>query len=220
MRREALLLALLLATSAASSTDWPDVPLPDDAAPEWVSRHMLYNGLPMRASRFTTAGKREEVIDFYRKRWGTQMVQDQLGGKTILGRLDGEHYLTVELESAGAATQGTVGVMRLPKEPPREPAGHGFAKPAGSEVVNDIRYLDTRNETRTLVLTNALSPYVNQQFYVQRLRAQGWEIHDSGGCKSFSNACSARFEKKGGARMTMTIDRGRDGGSVVVANLE
>lgn len=220
MRRNAWLLLLSLPAGPACAADWPDVPLPADSQSEWVSKHMLYNGLPMRARRFFSAASQEETKAFYRKLWQGKLVEDKLGAKTILGHLDGEHYVTVELQQEGAATQGTIGIMALPKEPPREPAGHGFARPAGSQVVNDIRYLDTPNETRTLVLTNQLSPYVNQQFYVQRLRAQGWEISDTGQCRSFSNTCTARFEKKGGARMALAIDRNARGGTVVVANIE
>lgn len=220
MDRNAGVLMLMLLAGAAPASDWPDVPLPADSRSEWVSKHMLYNGLPMRASRFFSATSHEQTKAFYRKLWRDKVVEDKLGDKTVLGHLDGAHYVTVELQQAGTATQGTIGIMALPTAPPREPAGHGFARPAGSRIVNDIRYLDTPNETRTLVLTNPLSPYVNQQFYVQRLRARGWEISDTGQCRSFSNTCSARFENKGGARMTMAIDRDAQGATVVVANIE
>lgn len=215
-----LLAALLLACTSARADDWPDVPLPDHSRGEWVSKHMVYNGLHMRAAQFTTPTTMEDALTFYRRQWRGDLTENRVGSKTVVGRPSGKHFITIELEPKGKTTRGTVGITRMPDGPPDQPVGHGFARPAGSRVVNDIRYLDTGNETRTLMLSNRLSPYVNQQFYARRLRAQGWDIADAGGCKSSSHACTARFEKKNGARMTMSVVRERQGGSVVVANLE
>lgn len=212
-------LALTL-TGAAHADEWPDVALPDGSQGEWVSRHMIYNGLHMRAGKFSSTTSADDTLAFYRKAWRGDLTENRMRGKTVIGRPHGRHFVTVEIEPRGAGAGGTIGIMRLPEGPPEQPPGHGFARPAGSEVVNDIRYLDTRNETRTLLLTNTLSPFVNQQFYLRRLRSQGWDIVDPGGCKSSSQACTARFEKKNGARMSMSIRREREGGTVVVANLE
>ena len=208
-----------IVSPATAAAAWPEVPLPADSSAEWVSRHMVYNGLDMRARRFRSGSTPEQAIAFYREAWGERMVQDQVGRKTVLGHLADGHYVTVEIEPAGGATRGTVGIMRIPDGPLREPPGHGFARPAGSEVVNDIRYLDTPSPVRTLVLTNRHSPYVNQQFYRQRLAAQGWTPRP-GACAAASSACVADFEKPGGARMRMSIRRDGDARTVVVANLE
>lgn len=226
MRRSAPLAAafapLLLSAAAggAQAGGWPEVPLPADSSAEWVSRHMVYNGLDMRARRFHSPATPEDTVAFYRDAWRGRMVRDEVGGRTVLGHLADGHYVTVELVPSGAATQGTIGILRIPERPPATAAGHGFAKPAGSEVINDIRYLDAARETRTLMLQNRLSPYANQQFYRQRLAAQGWQSTSARACGAASTACSAEFEKKDGARMRMTVRRGDDGLSTVVANLE
>lgn len=220
-KRAAAALLLVLAWPAiAQSAAWPDVPTPEGASSEWVSRHMVYNGIDMRALRFRSDASREDAIAFYTKAWRGKVVRDEVAGKTVLGHHTGGHYVTVELAQDGAATQGTVGIMRLLDGPPARPPGQGFARPAGSEVVNDIRYLDTAREARTLVLRNGISPYANQQFYRQRLGAQGWRATGRGTCGANARACMADFEKDDGSRMRMTIRRDADDRTTVVANLE
>src|SRR5690606_21864595 len=108
-----LLLALL---SAPATAGWPTVPLPEHSKGETVSRHMTYNGLPMRASRFSTTQEVEEIVAFYARKWNGKYVVDQLEGKTIIGHADGDHYVTVEVEPAGGGSEGTVGIVEMPAE--------------------------------------------------------------------------------------------------------
>ena len=108
-------LGALLPHGAVLARDWPDVPLPEGAQGEWVSRHMVYNGLNMRASRFMVAAKADAVEAFYRQAWKGEVVRNTLGRKTILGRADGDHFITVELTAKGGGTQGQIGIMEMAK---------------------------------------------------------------------------------------------------------
>src|SRR5690606_5042909 len=61
-----VLLAGLAVAGPGRAVDWPDVPVPEGATGETVSSHMIYNGMSMRASRFTVDLPVEEVKAFYR----------------------------------------------------------------------------------------------------------------------------------------------------------
>lgn len=199
---------------------WPTVALPEGSQGETVSEHMNYNGLKMRASHFQTSQQPVEVIAFYAKEWKGKYVVDKLGSKTIVGHAEGNHYITVELEGVGGGTKATLGIVELPKDRTKPNLGEGFYRPAGTTVVSDIRYLDTPEQARTLVLENELSPYVNQQHYFQRLRTQGWRSVSNGNCKPSSTECVARFEKAGGGKMVMTMTRESGMTTATVVNIE
>lgn len=210
--------ALLMAGPAMA---WPAVPLPEHSQGEWVTRHMNYNGLNMRASRFVTTLGLEDVKAFYRGIWGEQVVENTLEtGKTVLGRADGTHFITVELKTLGGGTEGVIGLMEMVEGRVDFTMGEGFVSPAGSEIYNDIRFLDGPRESRTLGLHNSRTPFVNHQFYHHQLRMQGWHItSDPTACRSYSQACVAGFTRRN-ETMTLVITREARGGSNVVANIE
>lgn len=210
-------LSTMLALPAVAA-DWPDVPAPEHSQSEWVSRHMVYNGVHMRSSRFTTARSPEQVEAFYREQWGADLVRNRLGRKTILGHREGRHFITVDLEGAGGGTEGTVGIVDMQAPPPRHPLGHGLPRPANSEVINDIRYLDTDSPARTLLLHNTLSPRLNHDYYFRRLSGDGWRHEGGGGCSATSTSCVARFARPG-AHMAVTFNRTPSGrGTTVMIN--
>ncbi|QDH71595.1 hypothetical protein [Marilutibacter alkalisoli] len=186
---------------------WPSVPLPDNSRGEMVSEHIKFNGLNMQASRFATSQSPEDVAAFYATQWPGQHVVDKVESKTVIGRAAGKYYITVELEASGGGTEGTVGIIELPKDGQVPSMGEGFYRPAGTDVVSDISYLDTPNKSRTLVLHNQMSPYVNQQHYLQRMRAEGWSVVESAGCRPSSSQCVVRFERARGRRMAIAITR-------------
>lgn len=217
-RFAALGMWVLIAASGAAWA-WPSVPLPEGSKGERVSDHMKYNGLDMRASRFATPLRPAAVIDFYARQWPGTHVIDRLGEKTIIGHAQGPHYVTVELVAAGGGTEGTIGIVLLPDKAIRPVLGEGFFKPVSTEVISDISYLDTPNETRTLVMRNRLTPYLNLQHYHQRLASDGWKSEDSSSCKPASRECIVRFGKANDRRLVMTMTR-QDAGTLLVANIE
>ncbi|MGO3128023.1 MAG: hypothetical protein ACTIJY_08120 [Luteimonas sp.] len=212
-----LLTTLLLSGHARA---WPTVPLPEQSQGEWVTRHMNYNGLDMRASRFVTTQSLDDVKAFYRSTWGEQMVENAIGHRTFLGRAEGAHFISVELKSLGTGTEGVVGLMEMVDGEIDFTIGEGFPSPGGSEIYNDIRYLDGPRESRVLALSNERTPFVNHQFYHHQLRMLGWRMTSDGtACRAHSESCLAGFERQS-QTMTLVISRGEPGGSHVVATIE
>ena len=133
---------------------------------------MLYNGLPMRISRFTSALPVSSIVSYYNREWPGQTVINEVGGKTVIGHAHGEYYVTIEVSAKGSGSQSQIGITRLLKRKPDAAAGADFPKPSGTQVINDITYLDTPG--RSLSMESTLSPFQTDAFYASRLPADGW----------------------------------------------
>lgn len=215
MRRvvEVALTAMLLA-GPVHATDWPDVPVPEGSSGQWVTRHMINNGLHMRVSRHRMQADPQALVGFYRRQWPSEVVVNEVGSKTIVGHAQGDHFITIEISRDGAGSEAQIGIMKMPKEKPRQPLGAGFLKPAGAQVLNDIQYLD--NPGRTLSLQTALSPQQSEAFYRSRLPGQGWKLERSQPCGSAATSCIASYTKAD-QQMQLVFNRG-SGGTSIVAN--
>lgn len=216
------LLALLLCMSPAAAADWPAVPVPAGARGEVVTRHMLYNGIDMRASQFQVKQPLSEVKAFYRGEWGKRLTDTPLGNKHVLGHLAKGHFITVELAAAGeTSTRGQIGVMKIPDTlPDADAIGRGFARLPNTTVVEDIVYLDTPGKVRTLNLVNRYSPFQNAQFYSRRYKGQGYaQEPDAAPCVAASRKCLLRYSK-GEARVMVSAIQDRKLGTVIVAVVE
>ncbi|WP_295928803.1 hypothetical protein [uncultured Xanthomonas sp.] len=210
-----------LAAQPARAVDWPDVPVPDEASGEVVSDHMLYNGIAMRASRFSVAQSPRQVEQFYRKEWGDLVVTTPAGSKTVLGHMTKSgYYITVELSGDANRTQGQIGVMEIPKKNlPADGVGKGFGRLPDTQVAEDIVYMDTPRHVRTLSMLNRYTPLQNQQYYARYFAGQGYARDGSSStCTASSPHCVSRFTRRDD-RVTVTSSRGQTG-TVIVAVVE
>lgn len=213
-----MLLAMSLACSPLRAAAWPEVAEPDNVQSQWVSKGMIYNGIPMRVSRFSSSLPVASVVAFYNRQWPGQTVVNEVGAKTVVGHAQGEHYITVEISGKGAGSEAQVGIVRLLKQKPTTAPGADFPKPQGTQVVNDITYLDTPG--RTLAMESTLSPFQSEAFYANRLPAAGWQ-RDTGGrpCSMVALQCVVRYSR-GKQDMTMTFQRHEQGSSIVVNQIQ
>ncbi len=215
-----LAISMLLMAIAGPACAWPKVPLPPGTTGQAVTKHMIYNGVPMRASEISVPMSLDDVVAFYQEQWAGNVVADRMNGKTIVGHLDGKHYVTVELKGAGTRTEGTIGIMELPREQVQRELGKGIDKPANTEVVSDIRYLDAKG-ARTVVMKNQLSPYVNMRYFVQRLPARGWKLdRDPRQCLASSGECVLNFTGSSDARLSLALTRDQPPDTAIVVNIE
>lgn len=207
----ACLLMLPLTTTAA---DWPSVPFPQGVRAELVSGDMLFNGLPMRSARFESERGVDEVVEFYREKWDGQIVINEVAGKKVIGHLQDQHYITVELASVGGGTRATVGMMDITAEAPEGAPGEWFPQPANTEVLSEIQQLDLPGEPRTLMLENDLSPSQNYLFLRRKLLASQWTATGPG-CSMMASSCAVQFEKAQ-QHMTITLNREQEQTVIVV----
>lgn len=201
--------AITTCSQPSLASRWPDVALPENARTQWVSRDMTYNGLRMRTYRFKLERPLGEVVDFYRRRQGQNMVENQLGNKTVLGYMQGRHFVTIELSSVAGKTEGQVGIMVIPQRKPA-PAGKSFEKPGSTRVYEEIIYRDMPGNPTTLRMGNQMSPYQNQQFFRRNYLRKGYVEHSgSATCSSASHTCITHYQK-GALHASITTIRNED----------
>lgn len=205
---------LLASPTLAFAVSFPAVPVPEGASGEVVTKHMVYNGVDMRASRFTARQPISEVKAFYGTEWGSGMVESKLQGKTILGHRSGRHYITVELTPSGELTRGQIGITHIPDRPVANRRGDGFPTLSGTLVIEDIVYMDTPSKARTLNMRNTYSPHQNDRYYQRMLRGRGFVREASqGGCVANSSRCVSYFSK-GDSRIVVAYVRDASGTQV------
>ena len=214
MRRvvEGFACAMLVIVLPVAAADWPDVPLPDDAQSIEVAGDMLFNGLPMSTRKFRTQASPEDVQRFYREEWAGEVVENELGTATVLGHLEGPHYITVQVEGMGGGTEATVGIMDTRVKKPKHPPGDWLVRPTNTEVLSDVQYLDLSGKPRTLALRNTLSPSQNYLFYRSRLAADEWKP-EGPGCSVMASSCLVEFSR-GDEHLSLAIQR--EGGSTTL----
>ncbi|KGM56730.1 hypothetical protein N799_02240 [Lysobacter arseniciresistens ZS79] len=212
---EVFALVLLALATPAAAADWPDVPMPGGAEGIDVAADMLFNGLPMSTRKFRTSDRPDDVKRFYRDEWAGAVVENDLGAGTVLGHLEGRYYITVQIEGVGGGTEATVGIMDTRVGKPEQPPGAWLARPANTEVLSDVQYLDLDGRPRTLALRNTLGPSQNYLFYRSRLAADGWKP-EGPGCSVMASRCLVEFSR-GDEHLSLAIQREGDS-TTVLAN--
>lgn len=92
---------------------WPSVALPDHVNAYKIGEQMTVNGMPMRMQGFLSGGKVNELAQWFRQSMGKPLMENTLGSKLILGRAEGEHYVSVQLEATPQGTRGLIAVTQL-----------------------------------------------------------------------------------------------------------
>lgn len=207
-------LALGLAASMpAMASSWPELPLPDDSQGEWVSRHMIHNGVPMRAARFQSQLPPAQLVRYYEQLWPGQVTVTHLGSKKIVAHGTNKHFFTIEISGGAAGSEGQIGIVEVLKETPRAEPGADFLKPSGTQVVTDTVYLD--NPGRTLTMNVRMSPFQADGFYKSRLPERGWRSQDAKPCPMMALSCTASYSN-GKEQMTLTFNRNGETTDMVV----
>lgn len=215
-----LIAALFLVQSTVSGasvfSSWPSVPTAPQTQTQSVARKIIFNGLDMRASVFHSARSPAEFIAYYRKLWNNKIVVNQVGSAHVVGHRDGSYFITVQVQTEGSGSKGSIGIVDIGHAPKKVDLGKGLPKPAGSVVFNDIRYPDDPTPSRMIALINSLSPRQNVTYYREHLEANQW--------KPISDHCAAKgcvlSFHRGNQKMNLAISRFHLGHSQLVAIIQ
>lgn len=110
----ALVMILMLSGGLASAqSNRSQIELPKEAKAFEIGGRVTVNGLPLHLRGFVSARKPAQLAVWFRQTLGNPLVENKLGDSLILGRAQGEHYLTVQLEPAGAGTRGLIAIADL-----------------------------------------------------------------------------------------------------------
>lgn len=209
---------IALAASLSTNTAWaaPDVPLPPHTRTATVAKAIIYNGLDMHATVFQSDLSQQQVIHFYKQQWGKKSVVNSLQASKVVGHLDGDAFITVQVAPDGAGSKGTIGVIKLPPRGASRPqVGKGLPQPFGAKVVNDIAYPDDRTPARTVLMIDKLSPDQNADYFRSRLIANGWTDANTNGCAHGADHCVLEF-KRGHSTMMFVSQRTQERSEVLM----
>jgi hypothetical protein len=170
--------AAVIATSAQAEAAWPDVAMPGGVSITSVARHTALNGMPMRIDMFSSRKTAAELLDFYRHEWGARHVENTIRGTTVIGRVQGEFYITVQIKPAARGAQGVIAVTRM--NAPVQAQSSGFQFPPGSRILSDMESEDFGKTSRHLVFTNTYSLDVNRDRLVDLMKEKGLSLERIG----------------------------------------
>lgn len=231
----ALCAGVLLLTPAGAvlaQASWPQIVIPAGITIIELGEPVTANGLPIRMRGFTSATAPAQVAELFRQSLGQPLVEDKVGTKQVLGRAQGAHYVTVQLEAAGSGTRGLIAVTELTAALNGSSASRNadqqlLAKlPAGFSVVSRTASTDSRNRVKHVVLTNTHSTALNSEAVKKMLGADGFtferETQPTGQSGPYRGAASpdARtlFFRRAGGEAVAVISRDDNGRTGVVLN--
>ncbi len=220
-----LLSCLCIWPVAAESAEnrWPQIALPAHARAFEIVTQASVNGLPMQLRGFLSDSGPEQLLVWFRQRLGQPLVESTIGNKRVLGRFDGAHYITLQLEPAGQGTRGLIAVTALAsafsQRAETEVAAarllSGFAP--GSRLLNHIVSSDMGKVSTYVVLTNAQDEESNLQSVKEMMRMDGLALQSVAISGAAAGARTAFF--KGRNREAVAIVyRDASGQSAIVMN--
>ena len=217
---------------AFAQTAWPTIALPKEVQSFEIGEQVTVNGLPMRIRGFVSALKPEELAEKFRQSMGKPLVENNLANKLILGRNQGEYYLTVQLEPAGLGSRGVASVTNLKvayenRAAVQENTEHWLSRlPAGSQLLSHMSSEDAGKKSTHLLVINAQSEALNYERLKSLMQSDGFVLEQD---VKPSDKPSAKFPdgrangktmlfKGKGKEAVATIYRDSNGKTAIVLN--
>jgi hypothetical protein len=175
-------LIVCASAACASDSDWPMLHMPDGLTLFPIGRQVTVNGMSMRLAGFTSSESPAAVRSGLRRSLGAPLVESQTGARQVLGRADGNFYITVQLIAAGSGTRGTVAVTNLAAAPAARQAYRDATArwldrlPAGSRIASDMSSEDGGKTAHHLVFANGASPARNRDALIALMAGDGYRV--------------------------------------------
>lgn len=172
----------LIVVEAKASGPWPVVALPADAVPFPLGEQVAVNGMPLRMQGFVSRLGQAQLAEGFRQRLGKPLMEDRIRGKLILGRAQGEYYISVQLDPLGPGQPGTRGVVAVSHlqaaYDKRLETRAGNERlltrlPAGSRLLSQMSSNDGGKLASYAMLANNYTEEVNRDRIVAMLREDG-----------------------------------------------
>lgn len=219
-----LLLAALAwpAAQAAEAARWRDVSLPPDAQGFSLGGTLHANGMPMQVQGFLSRKPATEVLAWFRAGLGSPLLENRVGIGTVLGRAQGSHYLTVQVEPAGGGSRGLIAqadlsAMVAGREEERSLQARWLSRlPSGMRLHSLIRGRDAGRHYQYLVLDSPHSASASRDAINKLMQQDGYALERD---MQAGTAPSRTLYFRGAAReATAVILAHADGSSAVVLN--
>lgn len=227
--RAALACTLLLAgAEATAQASWPVIALPKGVTQFDIAQQMTANGVPLRMQGILSAVAPGQVATLFRESLGQPLVENTLGPKLVLGRAQGEFYVTVQLEPAGTGTRGLIAVTKLSsalegRDASRTEELHVLSRfPTGSKRISQMSSVDGRNAAEHQVLINNLGVDLNVEHVKRMLSNDGYTLEREtakvSNARSRSASGTTLFFKRPGGEAIAMVYRDASERTVLVLN--
>jgi len=217
-----VLLLFALMTSGWAQAKEPKFPPPDDARVAIVNGNMRINGITSSVRQFNTRESLEDVVDFYRDKWGHgpnnepgYTVTNVNRPWTVVSRVEDEYLMTVQVQPTNdGGSWGFLALSRLPDRGRSPKLGQDFPSMRGSHVLNEVVSKDPGQTGRTMLLGNKFDLRTNVAFYRDRFDAAGWAFDMD---KSIGGVMHVMALRKGRKRLNIVIaETGKFGSRIIV----
>jgi hypothetical protein len=152
---------------SSAQSDWPEVALPKDVRLIHMGSELTINGLPMRIHGFLSQQPPAQVAEWLRKSLGQPLIENHLADKLVLGRMQGDHYISIQLEPSSKGTRGAVAVTNMKLAADKRAVSLADNArwldrlPAGSRLLSQMRSEDAGKTSTHLVFVNGVDESTN-----------------------------------------------------------
>lgn len=241
MRARSMLVPILLGLATLSpvafaqslSQPRPTVTTPKGVTTFDIGQQVNINGLPMRMTGFVSAVDPQEVAERFRTSLGKPLVENIVAGKLVLARMEGNFFISVQIEQAGAGARGVIAITDLKaaadnKENAKDKSQRWLAAfPSGSRLVSNMESQDAGKLSRHLVVSNTHDESLNRERLIGVMRDQGLALereaaadpHPGSGMSATIDNGRVLFFKGSGKDAMATISRDRDRQTTIVLNI-
>jgi hypothetical protein len=217
----ASLVAAAIAT-VADAQDWPRVPMPSDVRAFDIAQSITVNAMPMRLQGFVSSVPADKLVELFRRSMGSPLVESRLGPQRILGRMQGEFYISVQIEPAGNGSRGTTAVTHLKAALDGEHAARRQQAEwtarllPGTRVLSETTSRDGPKLSRHVVFTNTWGEAPNRERIKKLLQEDGLALQWDG---NPGDALFFKSRSKENKEAIATIHESDDGRTTVVLNV-
>jgi hypothetical protein len=225
MRLSILLLLALLAwpaTRAAHAAQWPEVRLPPGAQGFSMDGTIFANGMPMQVQGFLSKQPATQVIAWFRSSLGMPLVENHVGISTVLGRAQGSHYLTVQVEPAGNGSRGLIAQSNLPalftgREEESSLQSRWLSRlPSGMRLHSLTRGHDGKRHYQYLVLGSPHASSLSRDAISSLMQQDGYALERE--VQSVAPSSRTLYFRGAAQEATAIILSNPDGSSAIVLN--
>jgi hypothetical protein len=217
---------------AQNTLPWPDLKLPQSLQLFSAGQNVVMNGLPMRMHGFVSTQSPAALSRSVEESLGKPLVVNKLGQQIILGRAQGSHYISIQIEPASGGSRGVVAVSDLQtalsnKDVTAQEKSYWVQQlPAGTTLSSHIKSLDGVKQSQQLIYSNSLDESFNRDRLKAILKADGLAFEretlvDEQAYKKTATAIQGRvlFFKGTNKEAMATLHRQADGLSTIVLNI-
>ena len=97
-------------STAQTQTGWPTMATPKGVDTFDMGVHVNVKGVPVRMRGFVSAATPSQLALLYRQSWGEPLVEDAVGSTRVLGRAQGQYYVTVQIVPVDGGTRGVIAI--------------------------------------------------------------------------------------------------------------